>query len=252
MPRHLLFSLLLLSFNLIAQTEYSLQAAQAEISSGDYTHAADILDSLENSIVPTANFYLALGNARFESGRTGEAILAYERGLRLKPGNGDLTNNLRYVREEAGLPPVAGSDFALLRWWRVLGAAMGTTVAYSISIILWWLAVGGVVWWYLYRRRMSEKRRFALLPLSVGIGVLSLLFFALAWSRYDYMHQKEEAILLAPVATLRVAPTSEASAETDLPAGHKVTITDRVNRYVKVRLSDGRQGYLLREEVEII
>lgn len=252
MFRLILFLVLPLSFSLAAQTDYTLQAAQEELSSSDYTHAADILDSLENSIVPTANFYLALGNARFESGRTGEAILAYERGLKLKPGNGNLINNLRYVREEAGLPPVAGSDFALLRWWRMLGAALGTTLAYTISLILWWLAVSGVLYWYLRRKRMSEKRRFALLPLSVGIGVLSLLFFALGWTRHDYLHRSDTAILLTPMATLRVAPTSEASAEADLPSGHKVTITDRVNRYVKVRLSDGRQGYLLREEVEII
>jgi len=252
MSRYLLFPLLSCYLSLSAQTDYSLQAAQEELSSGDYAHAADILDSLETGLEPTAHFYLALGNARFESGRPGEAILAYERGLRLRPGSADLANNLRYVREEAGLPSLTIQDVALLRWWRVAGATLGTTLAYTISLVLWWLAVAGAIWWYLRRKRMSEKRRFALLPAAAGVCVLALLFFALGWSRYDYLYRSDEAIIVAPVATLRVSPTPEASAEAELPPGHKITITDRINRYVKVRLGDGRQGYLLLEEVAVI
>ncbi|MCP9235642.1 SH3 domain-containing protein [Lewinella sp. JB7] len=246
-------SSLLVGSVLGTQTTYSLEAAQAELAADDYLHAAEILDSLERRGEVNAEFYHALGNARFESGRLGSAILAYERGLRLRPGNADLRNNIRYVREEAGLTTPDVPDFFLLRWWRLAGAAVGVTAAYLIGLFCWWLAVGGAVWWYLRRRQMEEKRRFALLPLSVVAATLAFLFIMLGRTRNAYLHQTDEAILTAPEgATLRVSPTAAGSMEAELEAGHKVRITDEVNRFVKVQLGDGRQGYVLRESLEII
>lgn len=237
----------------LCQIDYSLAAAEQALRSEDYKQATVIFDSLETEQqLASPDFYLALGNARFETGRTGEAILAYERGLRLSPANPDLINNLRYVREEAGLTTAEVPDFFLLRWWRVAAALVGTTVAFAVSLLLWWLAVGGVFWWYLRRREMEEKRRFALLPLAFTGVLLAALFFALAQSRYNHLHRDDEAILVAPTATLRVSPTESASVEAELAAGHKLVITDRLNRYVKVQLADGRQGYLLLSEVATI
>ncbi|MBB4078415.1 tetratricopeptide (TPR) repeat protein [Lewinella aquimaris] len=250
--RPIVFFLLLATSLCGAQDTYTLASAQQELEAADYLHAVEILDSIERTGVVSADFYHALGNARFESGQIGPAILAYERGLRLRPGNKDLLNNLRYVREEAGLTLPDIPDFFLLRWWKVAGAAMGTTTAYALSLVFWWLAVAGTVWWYLRRRQMEEKRRFALLPLSVIGMVLAATFFLLGRSRYAYLHATEEAVLTAPAATLRVSPTAAGSVEAELEAGHKVRIVDEVNRFVKVQLVDGRQGYLLRESLDII
>ncbi len=236
----------------LAQVEVSFAEAERELVDGDYAHAADLLDSLETRGRVSANFYLALGNARFEAGQAGPAILAYERGLRLRPGSRDLENNLRYVRQQSGITTSPVPEFFLLRWWRVAGAAFGTLLAYGLSILCWWLAVAGVVYWYLRRAVMEEKRRFTLLPAAAGALVLAVGFFLLAQSRYAFLHQDQEAVLVAPVATLRVSPTLAGSVEAELEGGHKVRILDAVNEYVKVQLEDGRQGYLRRAEIAVI
>ncbi|WP_420460787.1 hypothetical protein [Neolewinella sp.] len=200
----------------------------------------------------TADGYLAQGNAYFTEGATGEAILAFERGLRLRPNHVTLRNNLRYVREEAGITAPPLPEFFLVRWWRTVGAVIGSTMAYVLALICWWLAVAAGLYWYLWRRQMAEKRRFVLLPGSVFLLGLAVLFYLMARTRYDFLHRTDEAILIAPTAALRVSPTEAASVEAELASGQRLLITDRVGDYVKVTLEDGRQGYLLVAELAVI
>lgn len=197
-------------------------------------------------------YYLARGNEAFEAGQPGQAILAYERGLRLQPGNDRLKNNLKFVREEAGLTTPVPPDYWLLRAWRWTGAALGTRTAYYLALLLWWLAVAGATLWLLRRRNMNEKQRFVLLPLAVGMALLAVLCYTLGQSRYDYLHREDEAILTAPEATLRVSPSPQGSVEAELTEGRRLELTDRAGDYVKVRLVDGRQGYLPMAALEII
>ncbi len=200
----------------------------------------------------TADGYLAQGNAYFAEGATGEAILAFERGLRLRPNHATLRNNLRYVREEAGITAPPLPEFFLVRWWRTVGAAIGSTTAYVLALVCWWLAVAAGLYWYLRRRQMTEKRRFVLLPASILLLALAALCYLLGQSRYAFLHRTDEAILIAPTAALRVSPTEAASVEAELASGQRLLITDRVGDYVKVTLEDGRQGYLLVGELAVI
>ena len=233
-------------------SDYTLRAAQDALASSDPTRASLVLDSLDRQDGLSPDGYLALGNAYYETGQYGRAILAYERGLRLRPANADLSNNLAYVREEAGLTEPGIPDFFLLRWWQQLGALLGSTTAYVLALVFWWMAVGGALWWYLRRQRMSEQRRFALLPAAVVGLLLALACYALGQSRETYLAQTDQAVLVASVADLRVSPTQEASVEDTLLEGVRLRITDRVGDYVKVVLMDGRQGYLRTTEIEII
>lgn len=243
--------LIILSVMLGAQPTFTLEAANEAIGIQDHTTAAIILDSLEKGGEAGADFYLALGNARFETGRPAGAILAYERGLRLRPAGKKLSNNLRYVREESGIPVAEIPDFFLLKWWHFVGSTLGGNLAYGLSLLCWWVAVFGVLWWFLRRKGMDEKRRFALLPLAVGVAALAVVFFTMGRSRHEQLTRLDQAILMKE-ATLRVSPSAQGTVEGQLLEGEKVVVTDRVNSFVKVRLEDGRQGYLKESDLELL
>ncbi len=252
MSRLLLLLIILLCCPLAiwGQESQLLTEARRELQEGDHERAAVLLDSLENLGFGSPSLYLALGNAHFESGRTGRAVLAYERGLRLRPGDGDLRNNLRFVREEAGIFIPELPDFFLLRWWRVAGSWLGTAAALYLGLLFFWLAVAGATYWYLRRQRMDEKRRFALLPAAGVCLAVAFLLFSLGRARNQYLSRTDGAVLLATAAPLRVSPTGNSSVETTLTEGAYLIVTDRLEKYLKVRLADGKQGYVRRDEVE--
>ena len=196
--------------------------------------------------------YQALGNDFYDDREYGRAILAYERGLKLKPGDDALHNNLRYVRGEMGIDRPEIKEFFLVRWWRNLGAFFGVRLAKWIALVFWALAVAGATFWYLRRFDMAETRRFALLPLAGVFLALSLFFYLLGGSRAEYLAYDREAILVARTADLRVAPGADATLEDQLTEGIKLQILDTFDEYAKVSLEDGRQGWVPGEALERI
>lgn len=244
-------ALLFISCVAPAQAPDGNTAVVERLAAKDYGRAASLLDSLGEEY-RSAEYYLTLGNAQFEAGAPGRAILAYERGLRIQPGHNDLANNLRFVREEAGVNVGDPPSFFILRWWQLLGALVGTTVAYSLGLLCWWVALGLALFWYLRRRSMEEKRRFVLLPVAGLMLGLAILCYTLGATRYTTLHRQDVAILTVPVANLRVAPLEGGTVEGALEEGSRLRITDTVGRYVKVELYDGRQGYLLSGELTVI
>ena len=242
MPYLLLF-LLMLAAPAPAQSDPPTDAGAGPIRVGARTQVQS-LDSLVATGRVSPALYQALGNARFERGELGLAVLAYERGLRLRPGHPGLTNNLAYVRAEAGIERLELPDFWLARWWRRAGAALGATTCYALAIGLWWLAVAGATVWYLRRRRMSEQQRFALLPAAAVCLLLAAICWGLGHSRAAWLTDDRTAVLTARTADLRVAPGPDATLEKALSQGLKLRILDERDGYVKVALDDGKQGWL--------
>ena len=236
--------LLLISLN-------SWASAQVQ-ENGEGADLVAQLDSLRATAQESPEAYLQLGNQLFESGAEGYALLAYERGLRISPGNDALENNLRYVRGELGIDRPTISDFFGVRWWRNLGAFIGVSTARYLALLCWILAIAGATIWYLRREAMTEARRFALLPVSGLLLALALFFYLLAGSRLANLDYDREAVLVAERTTLRVAPGADATVEQELGEGLKVEILDRFDAYVKIALLSGRQGWVPAENLAVI
>jgi tetratricopeptide (TPR) repeat protein len=251
-PLFLGLSLLSVAALWAQNTSAALKAAQESLQQEDPSVQIAALDSLQATGVVSPELYQALGNAFVTTGEYGRAILAFERGLRLKPGHEALQNNLAFARGEAGIDRLELPGFFLQRWWRAAGAAIGATSAFYLAIIFWVLAVIGFTRWFLKRKEMEEKQRFALLPLAGVFLLVALLFFSLGNSRNSFLNQETEAVLIAPAADLRVAPGPDATLEQQLTQGYKMRILDRFDNYIKVSLSDGSQGWLPASVVEVI
>lgn len=241
-------SLLSLLFTLVI----SLSAGPAgdPLALTDPDERAAALDSLVAAGQLSSELFQALGNAHLAAGRYGPAVLAYRRGLRLAPHDAALSNNLRYARAEAGLPELDLPASRPERWWNRAAAGLGTAGAAWLALIFFWLAVGGATVWFLRRRTMDERLRFALLPAAAFCLVLSLLFHLLGQSRLDRLTDERAAVLVAPAAELRVAPSPSATLEANLRGGYDLYLLDENGEYLKVSLDDGRQGWLPAEAVE--
>ncbi|WP_020571448.1 hypothetical protein [Neolewinella persica] len=244
MPRILTFCLFLFLPVSVSAQSSELSAAREALGGDDARMQVAALDSLIKTGKVSPDLYQALGNAHFQRADFGRAILSYERGLRLKPGHDRLTNNLKYVRAEAGITRQVLPDFFLARWWRAIGATLGAGTLFWLAMVFWCFAVAGAVIWFLRRKEMDEKKRFALLPGAAISLVLAILFFSIGNSRNAFLDNDREAILVAKTADLRVAPGADATLEKSLSTGLKLRVLDEFDGFVKVSLEDGKQGWL--------
>lgn len=251
--RHIYPTLLCLLLSCLSYGQSTaLTAAREALTIPDPEAQLAAFDSLLATGKESAGLHLALGNAYFNDDRPGKAILHFERGLRLAPGSKDLANNLQFVRAEVGINKLQVREFFLTGWWRAVGAFLGTNASQWLGLLFWWGAVAGAVVWFLKRREMDEKKRFALLPLAAVSLLLSLLFYNIGSSRADFLNNSKEAILTAEFADLRVAPGPEATLEETLKEGVKLRVLDEFDGYIKVAMEDGSQGYLPEGSLEVI
>ena len=88
-----------------------------------------------------------------------------------------------------------------------------------------------------------------------GIVTLLLAIASLSfsiWQKNDYM-SADDAIVMRPVTSVKSSPSSEASTDLFiLHEGTKVKILDTVGNWNNVELADGRQGWMLSKDLEII
>ncbi len=222
----------------------ALEGANARYLQGDYAAAVRGYEQLVDAGFASAPLFYNLGNAYFRSGRTGWAILSYERALRIEPGDADARANLEQARSAAVDRLVGAREEPFLDRLLARLPRMESTAAFGAT----WLALWGLL---LARRRAFGRTRsllgaavLAAACLSTGSGGLLALE-----ARSERIPQ---AVVVAPVSAVREAPEAALRAAFELHEGTKVRVLEASGRYLRVRLANGLEGWLARSEVAMI
>ena len=101
---------------------------------GDYDQAALCFRSVA-AAVPSAGTFHNLGNAEWQSGRPGAAILAWERGRWLDPLDAKTRENLRFARKTRQLDPPE------LAWYEKASSLLPANAWPWIACASFWVAL---------------------------------------------------------------------------------------------------------------
>ena len=174
-------------------------------------------------------------NACAREGKSGLAILNYERALLLAPNEADIAANLHFVRAKAGLPDAPENWFT-----RSLLYARPNTLAWLGSL---GLALAGMS---LLLVRLYPQRRLALRSLTFA-GVL--LVATAIGSAITMWPRINEAVVISREAPARIAPVSAAEAAFKLHEGETVTMRAEHQDFALVQTSAGRSGWVARADL---
>jgi tetratricopeptide (TPR) repeat protein len=191
--------------------------------SGEYENAAKAFRQ-SASLQPASGTLLNLGLAEWQGGKTGFAILAWEQSLWLDPLNQAARMNLRFARKAA---QIEAPD---LSWNEVVSSWLPVNAWAWIAGVSLWLAVGmGTLPGVLRIPRAGWHQALAsfgimlfLLSVPAHLGVYSR-------SRIGFVLQKD--------TPLRLTPTSEAQALTQLAGGEPARLLRKHGSYLLVRTS---------------
>ncbi|MDE2998058.1 MAG: tetratricopeptide repeat protein [Gemmatimonadota bacterium] len=221
--------------------------ANALYGRGEFREAADRYEEVVSRGVRNGYVFFNLGNAYFKAGETGQAILAYERALRLMPGDEDVLANLRFVnavkvdRSPDDTPNLVTRTLA--SGYRLLSADV---LAVSGSVCLFLAAAAGVF------RLLARSRRALWIGLLVLAGMGLCGSGALLTYRIYSENTVSEAIVIAHEARGRSGPGDDYLLVFTIHEGTKVTIERVDERWYLVRLPNGIGGWLPGNSLEII
>ncbi|MBK8500314.1 MAG: tetratricopeptide repeat protein [Flavobacteriales bacterium] len=218
-------------------------------AAGDHGAARAAFDSVSVEY-SSAALELNLGNCFFKLGDVAHAILHYERGLRLAPGDADLQANLDFaneqVKDRVGAPPA----FALGNTWAQLrsGADPDQWARRSLwASMLFFTLLGLAV---ALRRPVFRRAAWA----AAGVALIGLLLcLGFAWVRHSELRDDSEAIIMAPKVDVRGEPRPSATVLFVLHKGTKVTVLQQDEQgWSEVQLPNGNVGWMPPATVERI
>jgi tetratricopeptide (TPR) repeat protein len=185
--------------------------------------------------------YFNLGNAYFKSGKLGYAIYCYEKGLKLEPNDEDLSYNLRIAQTRTFDKITELPKLFIIAWWEGLVTSLSISAWSFIVILIFWILLISIAVYYFSRN--PNFQRISFLSSSISLAVL-IVVVVLLFARVNREAATNYGILLQQTYSVKVSPDVKGSDAFIIHEGIKFSIEDHVNDWVKIRLVDGKIGWI--------
>ncbi len=206
---------------------------------GHYQEAVDGYLRIAGRDGMSAALLYNLANSYAALGRTGKAVVNYERALRLSPGDADIKANLEQVRKDTGLyrdhKPLYEELANLLgpdQWLLLAGLGLAVLALCAITR-------------YLVPSLPAAAAR------TVMITALLLIITVLPPAIVGYQGWND-GVVTDDQARLLISPFAEAASTGTIKAGRVVRPRKTHGDFVLVRDETGRSGWLHRNQFEAI
>ncbi len=214
-----------------------------------YPDAITQYEKIIRSGFESGELYFNLGNAYYKSGNIQKAILNYERAKQLLPRDEDVQFNLQLANLQVVDKIDAVPRLFVYRWADSMLALFSLStmgwIVYSFFILT--LAAFAI---FLYVRTYTQKR------LSMFAGLVfstALMLTMIGYGVQSYKKSNTEfAIVMSDVANIKAAPDSKGNDLFVLHKGLRVQVLDSVNHWRKIRLADGKVGWIPEDDCESI
>ena len=248
-----LLLMMILPFGARAEASYpdSLwNAGVAAYSEGQWDVAEKAWTAIADLGCAGPEVWCNLGDACFKQDKLAEAILYYSRALKLDPSYSDARYNLEFVQSLTRDRIDSVPEFFLHSWLRKLCWALPSDAWGWIGMVLLAVLLGAVLMFLLGAGSPVRKAGF-----FAGLAALILMVLALvfaSWQRRDYM-RSDDAVVMRPVVSVKSAPAENGTKDLFiLHEGTILEVLDSVGDWCNIRLSDGREGWLKADVVELI
>ncbi|MBK9196647.1 MAG: SH3 domain-containing protein [Flavobacteriales bacterium] len=237
-----LFVLTTMSASAVTKLEADSMAARAQraYAMGDARTALAAYDSIA---VASQLSGLAIEHRQLlvQTGDVAHAILHYERGLRLAPGDEDLQANLDLANEQVKDRIAEKPSFALgTTWARIRG---GHDPDQWARRSLWVCALFFALLTAAILLRGKGPRRIAFT--SSGLALIFLaLCIAFAVARHNEVVDDGQAIIMEPKVDVLGEPRTGSKVLFVLHKGTKLTVLQEANGWYEVQLPNGNVGWM--------
>ena len=197
----------------------------------------------------SGELYFNLGNAYYKSGKIQKAILNYERAKQLLPGDEDIQFNLQLANLQVTDKIDAVPKLFVYRWFDAL-IAMFSLATMGWIVYTFFLLTLAAFAYFLFAPTYLQKR------VSMFIGFVfsaALIMTMIGFGVQSYKESDTEfAIVMSDAANIKSAPDSKGNDLFVLHKGLKLQVLDSVNHWRKIRLADGKVGWIPEDDCEII
>jgi len=191
-------------------------------------------------IVVSAKQYCHIADSCFKQSDYANAILYYEKALKLSPSNKDIRLNINITRSRLVGDTYIMPDFFLLRWAKYISGLLPLPIWMILFIGLFLFACA---LFFLYLFSQNKKVLFFYLCLTSMILSLGSMGFGIV--RQNIQNDNSKAIIMKSNTHLRQTKNTTAKDIIIMYKGQKITILDDDGSgWIKTQTEDNKVGYM--------
>lgn len=246
--KKLLFLLFIVTQIGVAQTTEDLFKNANEYYKNEKIEEAIVLyEKIESQGFISSELFYNLGNAYYKLNKVGPSIYYYEKALKLNPLNEDVKNNLVFAKRLAldNIEELPKTVFQKLNqnYLQQLSYNQWSFIVVAFSII------GSLLFLLFYFASSPSKKRFYFITSSLSF-VFLILSFLITYNQYSFTKNNKVAIVFAEKTEVRNAPTLNSEEVFELHEGTKVIVLDEIDDWRKIKIADGKLGWIIANEVK--
>ena len=235
----------LLSFSggeVTAQTPDSLFISANKLYQQEkYIEALGHYQKIEKQDLESSTLYFNMANIYYRTNQVAPAVYYYEKALKLNPNDKDILVNLEFANRMIldNIEPLPKSLWQKFMESTVLRFTYETWSKISVG-----LAFIFALLFLLYHFSYStgKKRVYFITSILSVIMVTTSLFFA--YRNKHHMNTTVEAIIFSEAAPVKNAPTNSSDVYFELHEGTKVLILETLDNWKKIKIADGKMGWI--------
>jgi len=245
----LIFLFLFVEIVSAGELENLFQKGNEHYLKGEYQETIRIFQSIVEKGYQGKSLYYNLGNAYFRIGKIGLAILYYEKAKKISTSDEDVNYNLAFANSKIADKIETLPKFFIFDWWEN-ALALFSISGWTYAAYLFYLFILGAVGYYYFAGSLKGQRiAFYTGIISTFFLVLTIVLLAVNLNReLNYKF----GIVVDPVVVVKFSPDQNSKDAFIVHEGLKVQAEDNVNAWIKIKLIDGKVGWLKNNYLKII
>ncbi len=224
-------------------------SANEAYKNGQYQDAINLYKKIDSTNSRSADVYYNLGNSYYKLNRVAPSIYNYEKAIKLNPLNEDAKINLEYANKLA-LDAIEVLPKSIFQ-------KFSDSVIYKLPFDSWAiiaviLSFLGALFFLLYHFSYSSGRKLLFFNSSLLCGILLAVTVVFAFKSYDFEENTRMAIVFEKTTQIMNAPTLNSDTVFQLHEGTKVQVLDAIDDWKKIKLADGKIGWVIAEYIKEI
>jgi tetratricopeptide (TPR) repeat protein len=247
MKSRLLFLLLFCGWLSFGQNETLFEQGNNQYRDGNYEAAISTWERILDEGEHSAALYFNLGNAYYKIENLAESIYFYEKALQLAPRDAEIRNNLA-IAQNSTVDIIEPLPKNLFNTWLTNTSQMYSYDGWAIAAVIFTVLFSLLFILYYFAGASSRKRIFFTGSMvALFIGLLSVFF---AFKNYDLVVDQRAGIVFAASTQVRSEPVMRSEVSFTLHEGTKVKIISEVDGWKRIKLADGKEGWMLKDDLK--
>lgn len=249
MKKLIVFFLLILSTSFAQNKEELFTRANNLHKLGKHQAAIDLYEELISKNSVSSELYFNLGNSYYKLNKVAPSIYNYEKALQLNPANKDAYNNLIFAKRLT-LDRIETLPKTFLQQFNQDYISKLTFDQWAVICILCSILASLSFLIYYYSFSSLKKRLFFVSSITFFILLVSSL--AITFHQYNKNTNTIEAIVYVPEVSVKNEPTKNADESFIIHEGTKIIVLDKVDNWNKIKLQDGKIGWLKSNQINLL